>query len=583
MKNGKKFSFIKEIDLFGKEPEIYYKGKPKKTTIIGRVFTWLYIFIYIAFFIYKVVRMINRADVSFQETNSSTGGLPKLKVNKETFVYALSMLDEWEMPYINEKIYFPTADLVVKKVINNQKISYTQRIDMGRCTIDDFGKNFHQYASKLQLDQFYCFKNFEVEFEGYSSAENFTMIQIVINKCNITTADGRTCESISDIENKLQGKYLMVVSQDFDITPYDFERPVKEKLNINTCPIRIREYQIFASYYQLTKIETDHNIFGFSSFSKPKAKEYLIYNSPLVMSSDMYEGQIPTIQYNILLTEKILTNQRKYIQFIDILGDVGGLMEIVYSIFGAISYFFADIFYSKNIINHLFSFNLNDYTIKSKKKLKKNEDKSNLDYQDNIGKDDKRSYDGSINNKDLIIKADENSLNKDSNRIVLNFKKDISKENDDKNINNKNNRNKNFSGLKSTKSNLGISSNIAFASSSINQNVDKKDLNLEAVKIYENRSELKDTKTIQEKIFEKLNINIFCTYLCFCCPRNKEVLTTTLFDESMEIIRDKLDILNIFRNMYYLDYKKEEVGFVYNDHNLSDDIKDKLKQVLKYG
>ena len=74
------------------------------------------------------------------------------------------------------------------------------------------------------------------------------------------------------------------------------------------------------------------------------------------MSSDMYEGQIPTIQYNILLTEKILTNQRKYIQFIDILGDVGGLMEIVYSIFGAISFFFADIFYSKNMINHLFSF-----------------------------------------------------------------------------------------------------------------------------------------------------------------------------------------------------------------------------------
>ena len=47
------------------------------------------------------------------------------------------------------------------------------------------------------------------------------------------------------------------------------------------------------------------------------------------MSADMYEGQIPTIQYNILLTEKILTNQRKYIQFIDILGDVGGLMEVL--------------------------------------------------------------------------------------------------------------------------------------------------------------------------------------------------------------------------------------------------------------
>ena len=261
-------------------------------------------------------------------------------------------------------------------------------------------------------------------------------------------------------------------------------------------------------------------------------------------------------------------------------------MEIVYSIFAAISFFFADIFYSKNMINHLFSFNLNDYTIKIKNKLKIkiNEDTSNLNYQDNNVNEDKRSYEGSINNKDIIIKADENFLKKDSNRIVLNFKKDISKENDNIYTNNKKKRKKNSSGLKNTKSNLGKSSNIAFASSSINHpNNDKKDLNLDTIKIYDNISELKDTKTKQEKILKKLNINIFCTYLCFCCPRNKEILTTTLFDESIGIIREKLDIINIFRNMYYLDYKKEEACFVYNDHNLSEDIKDKLKQVLKYG
>ena len=579
-KEKKNFSFIKDIDLFGKEPDIYYNGKPKKASFIGRLFTWLYFAIYIIFFVYKTVRMFKRKDVTFQETNSSTGGLPKLKVNKETFMYALTMLNEWGIPYRDEKIYFPKAELVVKKVINNNQIYYTQEIEMGECTINDFGKNFQQYASKLSLKDFYCFKNFEVEFEGYSSAENFTMIQIIINKCNRTTSDGRTCQTISEIENKLQGRYLQVISQDFDITPYDFEHPVKEKLNMNTCPIRIREYQIFASYYQLTKIETEHNIFGFELFSDIRTKEYLIYNSPLVMSADMYEGQIPTIQYNILLTEKILTNKRTYIQFIDILGDIGGLMEIVYSIFGAISFFFADIFYSNNMIDHLFSFNLNDYAIQIKNNSKIIKERSNLDTN---GNKDKRSNDNIIYNQGLTNKVDSNFLNKDSNRIKLNLKKEVSIEKDNQTRKKKNRKKNNFA-LNSNKSSLEkISNNIEFPKSISNQNLDKIDLNLDEVKIYENKSELKDKKIIGENILEKLDINIFCTYLCFCCRRNKEVLTNTLFEESMEIIREKLDILNIFRNMYYLDYLKEKDGFIYDVHKLSDDAKDKLKQVLKYG
>ena len=45
-----KLQFLKEIDFYGKEPEFYLKGKPKKVTIIGRIFTILYILLYIVFF-----------------------------------------------------------------------------------------------------------------------------------------------------------------------------------------------------------------------------------------------------------------------------------------------------------------------------------------------------------------------------------------------------------------------------------------------------------------------------------------------------------------------------------------------------
>ena len=53
MKHFSFYKIIKEIDLFGKEPDIYYKGKQRKTSWMGRILSWIYICFYIFFFIYK--------------------------------------------------------------------------------------------------------------------------------------------------------------------------------------------------------------------------------------------------------------------------------------------------------------------------------------------------------------------------------------------------------------------------------------------------------------------------------------------------------------------------------------------------
>ena len=66
-------NFIKRIDLYGKKPEFYFKGRPDKTTWIGRIITFLYILIYIGFLAYRLNRMIKRLDVTFYDTNAYTG------------------------------------------------------------------------------------------------------------------------------------------------------------------------------------------------------------------------------------------------------------------------------------------------------------------------------------------------------------------------------------------------------------------------------------------------------------------------------------------------------------------------------
>ena len=85
--------FIKEIDFYGKPPELYFKGKTKKVTWIGRIFTIIFIFIYIVFFAYKLYRISQRIDITFYDTYSDKGDTPSINVTNENFNIAFSLLD----------------------------------------------------------------------------------------------------------------------------------------------------------------------------------------------------------------------------------------------------------------------------------------------------------------------------------------------------------------------------------------------------------------------------------------------------------------------------------------------------------
>ena len=580
MNKYKNFSIFKEIDLFGKEPDIYYKGKQRKTTWMGRICTWLYIIIYIFFFVYKLVRMFKRLDVKFSETNSSTGGLPKIHMTKELFTYAIALADPYQNPFIDETIYHPEGVIVSTRTINGKPKTVYKPIDFGICNINDFGKGHQQYAQRLNLSNYYCFKNLDVDFEGYNSAENTTNIMFTINICNQTKkTTGEPCKNRAEILARLNYQNLLMISEDYDITPYDYEKPIKAKLNINTCPIRLDQYQRFAGYYQLTSIETDRNIFGFEALSDIKTEKYLIYDSAIIMSSKMEEYQEDVIQYIILMSEKIKTIQRTYTQLIDVLGDVGGLMEVMESVLGVICLLVADILYDKTMVNNLFSFNVEDYMIKIKTKLKESDSINKSKNEENNNEDnfDKKTID--ISKKTLNKEAKDNSiyLKKDS------FKP---KTNDKKKSLNENLTNTNIiinsSGRKSffKRNTIKIQKSVLFPQSKIvKENNKEQELNINNIEIYENKKDIVNKQIYQNKFIKKLNTNILCTYFCFCCSRKRENFANVLLDEAMSVITEKLDIYNIFRNMYYVDDVKKKTNYEFEDFEITEECKEKLKKI----
>lgn len=83
----------------------------------------------------------------------------------------------------------------------------------------------------------------------------------------------------------------------------------------------------------------------------------------------------PSLSLNeitIQLSPTVLTQKRTYVQLIDVLGDVGGLMEIINMVFGVFCSFIASILYEISLVNNLFNFDLDKKIIILKeKKFKK--------------------------------------------------------------------------------------------------------------------------------------------------------------------------------------------------------------------
>ena len=94
---------IQNFDLFGKQPEFFYKGKSQRVSWFGRIFSVFYIVLYVAFVIYKLVRMLKKVDIDFYETYAFSG-IPSIKLNNDLFYGGFTIGG-----LIDETLYFPVV------------------------------------------------------------------------------------------------------------------------------------------------------------------------------------------------------------------------------------------------------------------------------------------------------------------------------------------------------------------------------------------------------------------------------------------------------------------------------------------
>ena len=372
--------------MFGKVPGLYYKGNDKKNTWYGTIVSIIYLIIYVAFFTYKLIRMLKKTDVTFYDSFEYLEGPPTIHLTKDKFYGGFAL----EHPithdqYIDETIYYPKAFFKTQIRNGDNWDIYTKDLELVQCKTEYFGEDYQDSVID-SIENLYCFKDMNETLEGSFSYDTYSYFYIEFYPCKNSTENNNHCKTKEELDYYLMNTFVCFELEDIQLTPNVYEKPVRGRNNDIYYTVGKKLFQEVHIFYQLVDIVTDLDWIGFDEFPNEKHESYIKYDWDYQMSSlleqDIYETGEAFCSASIKLDDEIRIQKRTYYKIIALLGDVGGLMEVVLTFFKIISNFSINILYDKSIVNNLFDFDLDRKVILVKNDI----DKKRKEFELNITK-----------------------------------------------------------------------------------------------------------------------------------------------------------------------------------------------------
>jgi len=564
--------FLTDFDLFGKTPELYYNGKSKKSSTFGIVLTIIYIILYIAFLIYKLVRMFKRIDMTFYDSYTFKG-LPSIKLTNNEFYGGFGMGGR-----IDEQMYYLTVNYVRQAKVNGVWVEEENReLETEICRFEMFGPDYQEIFADQPLKNYYCIKDVkDLVLEGYSNLERYSYFNVKFYPCIGVTKDGIPCYDYNTKKLFFTQNVIELKLQDNDLNPEDYKMPVERRQVDMNSPVFKDIFQLIYSYIQIVNIETDEDITGLNFFTDTIRKEqYTRYDESFIITSPLFYGDIlrtggPIADVTLQLSAKVLTEKRQYMQLIDVLGDVGGLMEILYSLFSVVSSLVTEILYDRSLVNKLFSFDLKKkYVVFNKARnrgLQTNVDNTLKDIRriDSVNLQEK--YKELKDNKDIIVFSKENSGDQtlEAKTNVPSTKKKVIKVIKKR----KTQKNSTAKTLFQLKEQNTQEQNIPN-----NENKLSVDENKNIISVNNIPNEpiitVNDANISEDEDLRKVYINnwLIC---CFWFTNKKKNVNRVLFEEGSKIITERLDIMNMFNHLFIADIVQKKIGVEARGINMSE-------------
>jgi hypothetical protein len=448
--------------------------------------------------------------------------IPSVNINNNNFYFAFGLEDPINTKrFIDESIYYPQITFV-----NNVKIDgefqnlYNLSLDYERCYEDNFGNNY-QHLIKKELNNSYCLKNFDqnLKLSGGYKYEEISYITIKIFPCKNTTENQNHCKPQKEIDYYLTTTHLSILFKDLGLNPSNYSFPVVPIFQDLLFTIDKRLYQNYILNFGITEIHTDIGLFT----QKMKIEKYLqfrqsYHNIFLRETEEDIKGNDNLCEIQLKLEDTIIIQTRQSMKIYEVFSKIGGLMQLIYTIFQLISILVNKFNLELKIINSIFKFNLQEMKMGLKFK--------------SLDLDSKNIFGSS---KQLIFSSRKSwvNLDNDNSKQKIFSQKNISSASISLNAS----RYKNI--MESHSNRLKFIKN---------SNFNKEDIKSNSIKSNKNKPKINPfikEKEDRKEIIE-FNDNISLNLINYFCYKNKKKDIIELFNLGNYFLRKRMDIVHVF-------------------------------------
>jgi len=523
------------FDMYSKKIGFYYNNHEKISSFFGFFLTILFIFASLILFLYEIIKAIKRKELKVYDTNIYSQEMPIIDIDIDQFYFAFGL----EYPntanrYIDESIYTVDITFLDRRKIKDEFITvYQQKLEIEKCKVENFGKDYQNLFIKDELNNSYCLKNFNysLTFAGSYKYDRITYIRILVYPCVNSSNNNFSCKPQEQIDSYFKSGYFSIVLKDFGLNPSNYSSPKVPTLQDLYTTIDKRFSKNYILNFGLTEVHTDTSLIK-EQLNKEK---YLQFRKVLETFSfrdekDYLSGQ-SLILVQLRLEDTIYIQKRTYTKISEIFSFIGGYMQLMNTVFMLISTIINKIYSEIKIVKSIFNFNVKENKLTLKlKSINDLGKKFNCEIYENSSKNTKENKDNSEYEKNEF-KSRNDLIIKENNFPSISFI----------NISNNNNINKikNYS-LRKTNNHL-------FSE-------DLKKTKCEAFQIGKNlkyNNFIKINSDINNKNYKKnkdfgddINMNIF-NYLC-SRKNSKYYKTIKLFNNGSIFFRKKMDIVHVF-------------------------------------
>ncbi|CAD8097871.1 unnamed protein product [Paramecium sonneborni] len=341
-KNASKSIFTK-LDYFAQHPQFQVLKKTSFSTAFGYLLTLILAAICLFYLYIQIDELAKQTNPNVIISDNQPLNTPVIYLSRSNFTFVISVSNALLQSFDkNLKYYNLTVNQCHRKRNYDGGSSSTnislncfnyqiEPCDLEKHFVTDLQKVYFQ---KFQLSTMYCINPEQwdqrpIQLQGHSQSDNFQFITVNVNMCKNNTTY-KNCSSIEEIQKGLVSSYYAIYLSDVLIKMQNPGRPYDDVITIQNTQFSYAKSQQLHSMYKIANTQTDIGLINKDvqideTILQSATKEYSeAYNGYYLANNIIYLDQRETIYY------------RSYIKLQTILGNVGGLWQIISLVISAI-------------------------------------------------------------------------------------------------------------------------------------------------------------------------------------------------------------------------------------------------------